>query len=292
MLHQSRYSFNRHLLQEYITPVLDDINFVHLEKLFSFITSLNPTFPEFMQTLLQMDVWKENALHLTYFPNLCLQLTQVIESGYDDNYKEPSYHSRKHFMDVCLVIHLLVLKNSSLSLREKSAWWLSPLDCWYLLISAIAHDYGHPGLMNKSLHQQELRSIQLLHTFLDSQTFPNKAQCKAISSTAIIATDPKDRAELVERVASNKLITPSDKLNMLLVEADLFASVLPIKGIELGIQLSEEFTQQNVQLANLVKTPQGRLGFLNTVHFMSEQSHLLGAPHLLKEAILITQSEI
>ena len=79
---------------------------------------------------------------------------------------------------------------------------------------------------------------------------------------------------------------------MLLVEADLFASVLPIKGIELGIQLSEEFTQQNVQLANLVKTPQGRLGFLNTVHFMSEQSHLLGAPHLLKEAILITQSEI
>ena len=91
MLHQSRYSFNRHLLQEYVTPVLDDINFVHLEKLFSFITSLNPTFPEFMQTLLQMDVWKENALHLTYFPNLCLQLTQVIESGYDDNYKKTLY---------------------------------------------------------------------------------------------------------------------------------------------------------------------------------------------------------
>jgi hypothetical protein len=287
----SNNSFNHHLLQKFITPILERTNIAHLEDLFTIASSQKPTFPEFIQALLETDVWQKNATHLSYFPDLCLQLSQVINNSYDESYKEPTYHSRYHFMDVCLATHLLVLQNT-LSLSNQSAWWLSPLDSWYLLISAIAHDYGHSGLMNQSLHQQELRSIHLLQVFLDSQIFPNKDQCKAITNTTIIATDPKDRATLIERVASNKQVSSSDKLNMLLVEADLFASVLPIKGLELGIQLSEEFSQQNGQLAALIKSPQGRLGFLRSVKFMSEQSHLLGAPQVLEQAILLMQSEI
>jgi hypothetical protein len=77
---------------------------------------------------------------------------------------------------------------------------------------------------------------------------------------------------------------------MLMMEADLLASVLPIKGVELGIKLSNEIMPQDMVLANFIKSSEGRLGFLNSVAFLSAQSHLLGLDQILKTAILkITQ---
>jgi hypothetical protein len=290
MSKSSNHPFNHHLLQEFITPVLDGKSFAHLEELFNIVSSLKPTFPKFIQTLLETDIWKKNAAQLPYFPIICQKLSQTIDDSYNNSYKEPPYHSRQHFMDVCLATHLFVLQNNSLALSEKSPWWLSPLECWYLFISAIAHDYGHNGMMNLSIHQQELHSIELLNIFLDKTSFPDKEQCKVITRTLIIATDPKDRASLVKRAESNQQVNASDKLSMLLVEADLFASSLPIKGVELGRRLSEEFIKQDARLAASITTNEGRLGFLNTVSFISEQSQLLNAPQVLQEAILMTQS--
>ncbi len=77
-----------------------------------------------------------------------------------------------------------------------------------------------------------------------------------------------------------------------MVEADLFASTLPKKGVELGNLLSEEISSQDPQLSEFIKSPKGRLGFLNSVQFLSPQSHILGAPQILKEAISMTQHHI
>jgi hypothetical protein len=95
---------------------------------------------------------------------------------------------------------------------------------------------------------------------------------------------------LITRIQSGIALSSQDKLGMLMVEADLLASVLPIKGLELGIKLSDEIKHYDEVLANLIKSSAGRLSFLNSVAFLSAQSHLLGLDQILKTAILqITQ---
>ncbi len=250
------------------------------------------TFPEFIQTILATKLWLKNANDHPYFPEICRNLSLEINNYYELSHVEPSYHSRKHFIDVCLAVHLLLLKNEFITETEQSSWYLSPIQSWHLLISAMAHDFGHNGLMNQSIHQQELLSIQGLNAFLDTQIFPGKDICQEVTTAIILATDPKDRAQLMNRIHSSSAVRSFDQLSMLMVEADLFASTLPKKGVELGNLLSEEISSQDPQLSEFIKSPKGRLGFLNSVQFLSPQSHILGAPQILKEAISMTQHHI
>jgi len=288
-LNSLEHSYNRQILSDLLSPVLSSDKLTTLENMYAKVSSLHQNFSEFIAVLLNTPIWQHLSIQSPSYLELCLDFSHVVDHLYKDIEVEPSYHSRKHFIEVCLSTHLLVLQNDSIR-DQKYNWLLSPDECWYLLLSAMAHDVGHLGRPNQTPFEQELLAIDHLERFLDSRSFENKSTCIEITKHIILATEPLDRSSLITRIQSSLVLSSQDKLRMLMVEADLLASVLPIKGVELGIKLSNEIKSQDEVLANLIKSSAGRLGFLNTVAFLSAQSHLLGLDQILKTAILkITQ---
>ena len=289
-LNSLEHSFNRQILSDLLSPVLSSDKLTILENMYAKVSSLHLNFSEFITILLETPVWKKLAIQSPGYSELCLEFSQAVDDLYKDIEVEPSYHSRKHFIDVCLSTHLLILQNEPIKGDVNNAWYLSSDQCWHLLLSAIAHDVGHLGRSNLTPYEQEELAIQHLERFLNSKTFINQSTCKEITKQIILATEPRDRSSLITRVQSGVALSSQDKLGMLMVEADLLASVLPIKGLELGMQLSHEIMPQDEVLANFIKSSEGRLSFLISVAFLSAQSHLLGLDQILKTAILkITQ---
>ena len=72
---------------------------------------------------------------------------------------------------------------------------------------------------------------------------------------------------------------------MLLIEADLFASILPIKGQMLGVRLAEEWKSANPAKAIAVISKQGRVTFLESLRFVSPHSQVLGAEQIRLSSI-------
>ena len=288
-LNLSEQSFNHQSLSDLLSPDLSSDMLTTLENLYSNISSLHLNFSEFITDLLKTSLWQQLALQSPEFSEICLAFSRQVDDLYTDFSAEPSYHSRKHFIEVCLSTHLLVLQNDSIR-DQNYNWFLSPDECWYLLLSAMAHDVGHLGRPNHSAYEQEMLAIDHLERFLDTKCLTNQSICKAITKHIILATEPRDRNSLISRVQSSNILSSEDKLGMLMVEADLLASILPIKGVELGIKLSNEIMPQDEALANFIKSSKGRLSFLKSVAFLSAQSHLLGLDQILGVAILkITQ---
>lgn len=289
-LNSLEHSFNRQILSDLLSPVLSSDKLTILENMYANVSSLHLNFSEFIAFLLETPVWQKLALQSPGYSALCLEFSQVVDDLYKHVAVEPSYHSRKHFIDVCLSTHLLVLHNDSILNHENHLWYLSSDQCWHLLLSAMAHDVGHLGRSNQTPYEQEELAIQHLERFLDSKTFKNQSTCKEVTKQIILATEPRDRSSLITRIQSGVALSSQDQLGMLMVEADLLASVLPIKGVELGIKLSNEIMPQDEALANFIKSSEGRLSFLKSVAFLSDQSHSLGLDQILKTAILqITQ---
>jgi hypothetical protein len=62
---------------------------------------------------------------------------------------------------------------------------------------------------------------------------------------------------------------------MLLVEADLLASVLPMRGRILGELLGQEWESNNPKAAAAVASDQGRFKFLEYIRFISPHAIML-----------------
>ena len=278
--------FNSQSFNDLFNPAngLDKLN--KLENLYAKVSSLNLSFSEFITFLLGTPLWQQLTIQAPIFSEICFDYSLAVDDLYKDFNDEPSYHSRKHFMEVCLSVHLLISQNNFIQgVRDKS-WFLNPDECWYLLLAAMAHDVGHLGRSNQVPYEQEILAINHLERFIDSRSFENKIIFQQNIKQIILATEPSNRNILISCVSSNDVLSPQDKLAMLMVEADLFASVLPIKGVELGRKLSDEIMPHDKVLANIIKSSEGRLDFLNSVAFLSAQSHLIGLNQILKEAIL------
>ena len=73
----------------------------------------------------------------------------------------------------------------------------------------------------------------------------------------------------------------------------LAENYLPLKrGIELGNLLSLEFEKSNPKMAGIVASIPGRLYFLKSVEFISDQAKSLGADLVLQQSILRVENEI
>ena len=278
--------FNSQNFNDLFTPVLGLDKLNKLENLYAKVSSLNLNFSEFITFLLKTPLWQELTVQAPFFSEICFDYSHAVDDLYKDLNDEPSYHSRKHFIEVCLSVHLLISQNNFIQGVGDKSWFLNPDECWYLLLAAMAHDVGHLGRSNQVPYEQEILAINYLDRFIDSRSFENKIIFQQNIKQIILSTEPSDRNVLISRVNSNDVLSPQDKLAMLMVEADLLASVLPIKGVELGKKLSDEIMPHDKVLANIIKSSEGRLDFLNSVAFLSAQSHLIGLDQILKEAIL------
>jgi hypothetical protein len=262
-----------------------------LEALFELSRSYTEGFREFLEELLRSSFWKSQDYPSNPYPTLCLGLASLIDSYYGNlGHQEPAYHSRKHFQDVCLA--LTILLSQPLTSPPKSEpddpWAISHEDAWVLLFCAVAHDFGHDGSTNKAPFELEKSSIEKTRAFL-SQNSSAPDLIRSLETkieSIILATDPSFLGTLLAKFSGPIAnFTKIDCMSMLMVEADLLASVLPIHGKFLGKLLGQEWESSNPKAAASVSSDQGRLKFLEYVRFISPHAIMLKMEDIRNQSI-------
>ena len=232
------------------------------------------SFAEFTRALLATDYWVGRALPDPVLRKACLGLAEAIDAAAQDM-TEPAYHSRRHFKEVCLGLSLLL---------RASGWPIPDEAAWVLLLAAIGHDYGHEGRPNRVFGELEEKSCGLVTDYL--QRLPGlDAAVLAQVTTLIRATEPTLYSALTTPVTRGDDLPALETMKILLVEADLFASMLPEYGILLGNWLSEEFRANAPQVAQIIASPAGRLGFLKAHPYVSPNSKALNFGSVIESAV-------
>ena len=251
-----------------------------LEALFSDQSALYPDFSSFLDDLLEIPLWRGLAGQSSPYRTLCIELAQEIDHFADDLTAEPAYHSRKHFQDVCIAMSLLLQQHPASFVQDSgNPWNLSKDDACLLLLCAIGHDFSHTGAVNQQPFELEKASIAKLKFTLRNSALPVPLLQSVLAAMEpiILSTDPAYFDQLVDR-SRQTLFLPSHQncLSMLMIEADLMASVLPMKGAALAERLAVEWRNTNPEKADFVTSLKGRLAFLRQLRFISPLAKQLG----------------
>ncbi len=231
--------------------------------------------------MLRSSYWKSQDYPNNPYPALCLGLASLIDSHAGSiGIPEPAYHSRKHFQDVCLALTALLAQpiGSTQPSDLHDPWAITHDDAWVLLFCAVAHDFGHDGSINQIPFQLEKSSIEKTRVFLSEGSHESGfvAALGNKMEPIILATDPSFLSSLLAKFTEpSAKPTKADCMSMLLVEADLLASVLPMHGKMLGQLLGQEWESSNPKAAAAVASDQGRLKFLEYIRFMSPHAMIL-----------------
>ncbi len=265
-------------------PTLDK-----MEEIFLLGEQATPDFSEFVEMLIETELWTSLDFSHNTLKDLCIDLSVQIQQQNDALEWEPNYHCRAHFKDVCIALSLLIQSQKRIDdlTRTNLAQAISAKEAWILLFCAIAHDLGHDGTVNKHPFELEKRSVKLVQNFLEKIPLAAHEWQEIISviEPIILATDPKYLPTLINKLNTGNNLDRSDYLSIILVEADLLASVLPTKGKILGERLSDEWRLTNPEAALAVKTNRGRLAFLENIRFFSPHSQALGMENIRKISI-------
>jgi len=262
-----------------------------LETLFELSRSYTEGFREFLEELLRSSFWKGQDYPTNPYPELCLGLASRIDSHAGSmGHPEPAYHSRKHFQDVCLALTALLSQPASSSQKSEphNPWAISHEDAWVLLFCAVAHDFGHDGSTNKAPFELEKSSIEKTRNFLSQNSYSPGliGGLEAKIEPIILATDPSFLSTLLTKFTGTTANpTKIDCMSMLMVEADLLASVLPMRGKLLGKLLGQEWESSNPQAAASVSSDQGRLKFLEYIRFISPHAIMLKMEDIRNQSI-------
>ena len=261
-----------------------DIN--ELENIFVKIDEQNFRFSKFIALLMETKTWQTSVNQNPCYKDLCYKLALEIEFFYLRLDKQPAYHSISHFIDVCFSMSLLCAAKLSISKNSETSTWTNQLEeNWLLLFCAISHDYGHDGSFNKAPYQLEKKSLQLITSFLNKQNLDLSFKSNLINEIEpiILATDPQFYPLLFLKFSNHdvKVLERIDYLCMLMVEADLLASVLPKRGLFLSKKLSQEWSEHSPLESSEVITKKGRLRFLGYIQFLTQHSRLLGIDKFL-----------
>lgn len=262
-----------------------------LEGLLAVIEKEAQSMRDFLEALVNTHLWQ--AWHID--PNPYKSIIVSVGAEIDrlaTLRQEPAFHSKRHMMDVCLMLsnllgHEVSKKNKGIS----QIWETSITEKWQLLLAAAAHDLGHPGLINSAPYEIEQQSLDLLKALLMREGIETSLMKSILDSISpwILATDHGQYQALLERL---KMQPPghTDCLAMLLVEADLASSALPLRGKLLTGRLCEEwakpYPEKSIALGNQV----GYLSFLTSLQFMSPQAASAGIPQILTNSLLQLRS--
>ena len=275
-------------LNAFFSAIRPDNSIPLLDEFLEHFDKKSIRFACFIDSLLGTDLWEGLDFESNPYPMLCHDLAICIDELNSSFECEPPYHSRKHFVDVCIGISALLSQNIECDVvQHSSPWTLSKEDSWLLLFAAIGHDYMHRGKINSVDYENELNSLNGLQLFLDkysdhSPEFKQILMCKL--HQLILPTCFDFTHLLYEKINSGNGIQ-TDFLAMLLTEADILASTLPNRGKVLSMRLSLEWLDQNKELSNFVASKEGYVAFLQKVQFLSDQSKKLNVIHV--KSILI-----
>ncbi len=284
-------------LQAYLNSFLDVDRTVPnaqlLEELLSVIEKEAQSMREFLETLVNTNLWQSWRIE----PNPYKAMIVAVGSEIDRlaiNNAEPAFHSKRHMMDVCLMLSCLLVREASQQGQQWSqAWTTTSTEKWQLLLAAAAHDLGHPGLINVTPYEIEQQSLDLLKVLLLESGKDSGLVQEILEPITpwILATDHGQYKALLERLA---LEPPEhvDCLAMLLVEADLASSVLPIRGKLLTGRLCEEWAKPYPEKSIALRNQVGYLSFLTSLQFVSPQAACAGIPQILNNSLTQIRTQL
>lgn len=266
------------------SPVL---NAQQLEELLSTIEKEVHSMHDFLDALVNTKLWKSWQIQPNPYHSKILTIGLEIDRIASDHIA-PAYHSKKHMMDVCLMLSYLLMQEEGAqkTVLNNSPWMTTSTEKWQLLLAAAAHDLGHPGLMNNTPYELEQQSLDLLGALLMS-TGVDPVLAKEILDSIepwVLATDHAQYSALLERVSKSEL-NHVDCLAMLLVEADLASSVLPVRGKLLTDRLSDEWAKPYPEKSIALRNQVGYLSFLTSLQFVSPHSAHAGISTILNHSL-------
>lgn len=232
---------------------------------------------DFVLAILNTTYWRDRTLPDPALKQACIGLAKEIDASVVGS-TEPLYHSRRHFKEVCLALSLLLSAGTS-----QVGWPITDEEAWHLLLAAIGHDYGHEGRPNRSFGELEQKSCCLTGQFM-RQAGMNILVIDRVENL-ILATEPTLYETLICSVSGGSVTTTLDFMKILLVEADLFASMLPEYGILLSKCLSKEFSVESPLAAQKIASPEGRLGFLKAHPYVSPNSRAINFGSVIELAV-------
>ena len=247
-----------------------------MEEIFLIGERVTTDFSKFIELLMNTELWKNLDYPNNALKDLCRGLSIQIQNHNQSLDWEPNYHSRSHFKDVCIALSLLIQSQAAFtnSPAAHPALSISAKEAWILLFCAIGHDFGHDGTINTSPFELEKRSISHIKHWLSTTNYPLTEMNGLLGyvEPVVLATDPKNfQTLLTKKINQNR----TDLMALLMVEADLMASVLPVRGALLSRNLAMEWKQNYPDMAKSVNSIEGRIGFLERIQFTSPHSHVL-----------------
>ena len=284
-------------LQSYLNTFLDlreaPTDSQVLEEFLSTIEREVGSMRDFLQALVNTHLWKGWEIEPNPYKEIIISVGSEIDRLASLR-NEPAYHSKKHMMDVCLMLtYLLRQEEASRDKFFESPWMTTLHERWMLLLAAASHDLGHPGLINDAPYQLEQQSLDLLRDLLIA------AQCSPALINEIgdalapwiLATDHAQYSTLLNLLVTQPL-DHQDCLAMLLVEADLASSVLPTRGLELTNRLSQEWAVPYPEKSIALRNQVGYLSFLTSLQFVSPQAVCASIPQILNQSLLQLRSQL
>ena len=247
-----------------------------MEEIFVIADRATPDFSKFIELLINTELWKNLDDSNNALKDLCMGLSVHIQNHNQSLDWEPNYHSRSHFKDVCIALSLLIQSQAAFtnSPAAHPALSISAKEAWILLLCAIGHDFGHDGTINTNPFELEKRSISHIKHWLSTTNYPLTEMNGLLGyvEPVVLATDPKNfQTLLTKKINQNR----TDLMALLMVEADLMASVLPVRGALLSHNLAVEWKQNYPDMAKSVNSIEGRISFLERIQFTSPHSHVL-----------------
>lgn len=191
--------------------------------------------------------------------------------------QEPRYHNQWHTADV--------LSGSAALLKAERQRSGQVVDTWEkaLILSAVSHDFMHPGGVNKHPFEIEQRSLTYVRNLwlgggLSEQ---ETERIKQLILHTDVSTVPDNHRRINGRVFEFDL----DWTTVLMNEADIAASCSPEFGPLLDQDLAQEWRDAGHWKSDHQVTSQDRQQFLKSVVFSSPASVILGWPVMVKSQL-------
>jgi len=186
--------------------------------------------------------------------------------------QEPEYHNRLHIADtlVCMT-HLL------LAHRQAHPGATVTVDSEFLgLVVMLGHDFLHSGQVNRFPGELESLAVSQLQPILRQ----HGVQPEDIETIGhcILKTDPTGVRQSHELIVGRPFVLDDrDCLVVLVDEADILASTLPVTALRQTERLAHEWSLLSLPAAKTLLQPASRIYFLEKAAlFSSPAANLLG----------------
>jgi hypothetical protein len=193
------------------------------------------------------------------------------------SYVEPLYHNRLHTAHVLVSMTLMIAIESERQNVRSPKWWAAAL------LTALAHDFAHPGRVNSKPSELEQQAVMDVLPILRKHEV--KSEWVSCIQHAILRSDFAMVNENHDRIKGQSFEWNRDWLAVLLNEADILGSSVSLYGVSLGLALSDEWRLIDYSPYSTVATPSGRQNFLKSLKFSTNASRILGVQERISKQL-------